>query len=39
MHNKYFDQLENKAGFYELEIDNFDDFIKLLRPDNKEINF
>lgn len=39
MQNKYVDQLEKKEGFYDLEIDDFDDFINLLRPDNKEIDF
>ncbi|ENV94201.1 hypothetical protein F937_03605 [Acinetobacter calcoaceticus ANC 3680] len=39
MESKFFKKLEKKEGFYDLEIDNFDDFINLLRPDNKEIDF
>lgn len=39
MQNKYYDQLEKKDGFYELEINSFDDFINLLRPDNRNIDF
>ncbi|MFY2513427.1 FRG domain-containing protein [Acinetobacter soli] len=38
MHNKYYDRLEKKVGFYELNIDSFNDFIDLLRPDNYIIN-
>lgn len=38
MRNKYFEQLEKRNGFYELNIDSFDDFINLLRPDNYLIN-
>lgn len=38
MHNKYYDRLEKKDGFYELNIDSFNDFIDLLRPDNLNIN-
>lgn len=38
MHNKFYDKLEKKEGFYELNIDSFDDFINLLRPDNYIIN-
>lgn len=38
MHNEYYDRLEKKEGFYELNIDSFNDFINLLRPDNYIIN-
>lgn len=39
MESKFFKKLVKKEGFYDLEVDNFDDFINLLRPDNKEIDF
>lgn len=39
MNEKYFDRLNKKLGYFELEVNDFDDFISLLRPDNRNIDF
>lgn len=39
MHNKFYKKSKKKGGYYELDVDCFDEFINLLRPDTQIIDF
>lgn len=39
MHNKFYKKSKKKEGYYELDVDCFDEFINLLRPDTQIIDF
>lgn len=38
MENKYYNKLKKQSGYYELNMENFNEFIDLMRPDNLNIN-